>query len=164
LGDYLAMRIICPACEIWLVDLIIIEGEGSFWCLRCNDTASRRADIECKRSRATPRLVSNAFPFTPLSGVPTDKVPDPSGMFEASWASAFQNKRIDLFQWLKQLFGFDGSTHQPLVPAPRTNAVSDMNEGIRHSGPNGYSPNTADKETQYSSGLDEEVDWADDQG
>jgi len=42
--------------------------------------------------------------------------------------------------------------------------VSDMNEGIRHSGPNGYSPNTADKETQYSSGLDEEVDWADDQG
>ena len=30
------MKIICPACEIWLVNLTISDGEGSFWCLRCS--------------------------------------------------------------------------------------------------------------------------------
>jgi hypothetical protein len=36
------MKIICPACEIWLVDLIMTEGEGSFWCLRCCESDSRK--------------------------------------------------------------------------------------------------------------------------
>ena len=34
-----------------------------------------------------------------------------------------------------------------------------MNEGDVHSGPNGYSPNTAYAETQYGSRFDEEAEW-----
>ena len=34
-----------------------------------------------------------------------------------------------------------------------------MNEGDVHSGPDGYSPNTAYPETQYGSGFDEEAEW-----
>jgi len=34
-----------------------------------------------------------------------------------------------------------------------------MNEGDYHSGPYGYSPNTAYPETQYGSGFDEEAEW-----
>ena len=34
-----------------------------------------------------------------------------------------------------------------------------MNEGDIHSGPNGYSPNTAYTETQYGSRFDEEAEW-----
>ena len=34
-----------------------------------------------------------------------------------------------------------------------------MNEGDVHSGPYGYSPNTAYPETQYGSGFDEEAEW-----
>jgi hypothetical protein len=34
-----------------------------------------------------------------------------------------------------------------------------MNEGDLHSGPHGYSPNTAYPETQYGSDFDEEAEW-----
>ena len=34
-----------------------------------------------------------------------------------------------------------------------------MNEGDFHSGPGGYSPNTAYQETQYGSGFDQEAEW-----
>lgn len=34
-----------------------------------------------------------------------------------------------------------------------------MNEGDIHSGPHGYSPNTAYPETQYGSRFDEEAEW-----
>jgi hypothetical protein len=34
-----------------------------------------------------------------------------------------------------------------------------MNEGDVHSGPHGYSPNTAYPETQYGSDFDEEAQW-----
>ena len=34
-----------------------------------------------------------------------------------------------------------------------------MNEGDMHSGPHGYSPNTAYPETQYGSDFDEEAEW-----
>jgi len=34
-----------------------------------------------------------------------------------------------------------------------------MNEGDVHSGPDGYSPNTAYPETQYGSGFAEEAEW-----
>jgi predicted amidophosphoribosyltransferase len=34
-----------------------------------------------------------------------------------------------------------------------------MNEGDMHSGPYGYSPNTAYPETQYGSDFDEEAEW-----
>ena len=34
-----------------------------------------------------------------------------------------------------------------------------MTDGDVHSGPDGYSPNTAYPETQYGSGFDEEAEW-----
>lgn len=50
---------------------------------------------------------------------------------------------------------------------PRTTTTADsgdeidgMNEGDLHSGPHGYSPNTAYPQTQYGSGFDDEADWA----
>jgi hypothetical protein len=66
-----------------------------------------------------------------------------------------------MIQWIKRLFGFDGSTYQPPAPTPRSTVVSQMDEGEYHSGPYGYSPNTAYPETQYGSRFDEEADWAD---
>lgn len=39
-----------------------------------------------------------------------------------------------------------------------------MNEGDFHSGPEGYSPNTAYPETQYGSMFDEDADWNDEEG
>jgi len=34
-----------------------------------------------------------------------------------------------------------------------------MDQGDYHSGPEGYSPNTAYSETQYGSSFDEDADW-----
>ena len=34
-----------------------------------------------------------------------------------------------------------------------------MTDGDVHSGPDGYSPNTAYPETQYGNGFDEEAEW-----
>lgn len=45
---------------------------------------------------------------------------------------------------------------------PTTNsrvADSTMDQGDYHSGPEGYSPNTAYPETQYRSMFDEDADW-----
>ena len=47
------------------------------------------------------------------------------------------------------------------TPASRPNAV--MDEGDIHSGPHGYSPNTAYPETQYGSGFDEDAQWNEEQ-
>jgi hypothetical protein len=49
----------------------------------------------------------------------------------------------------------------PGAPAtPRaTSDPEQMDEGDMHSGPYGYSPNTAYSETQYGSMFDEEADW-----
>ena len=49
----------------------------------------------------------------------------------------------------------------PGAPAPpRTTSTSEqMDEGDLHSGPEGYSANTAYPETQYGSMFDEEADW-----
>ncbi len=41
--------------------------------------------------------------------------------------------------------------------------IDGMNEGDYHSGPGGYSPNTAYPETQYGSGFDEDADWHEEQ-
>ncbi len=35
------MRIICPVCEIWLVDVYMVGGEGNYWCLRCESSISK---------------------------------------------------------------------------------------------------------------------------
>ena len=37
--------------------------------------------------------------------------------------------------------------------------VEEMDQGDYHSGPEGYSPNTAYPETQYGSAFDEDADW-----
>lgn len=46
---------------------------------------------------------------------------------------------------------------QPLVV--RRVVDSPMDQGDYHSGPEGYSPNTAYPETQYGSMFDEDADW-----
>jgi hypothetical protein len=40
-----------------------------------------------------------------------------------------------------------------------TSDPAQMDEGDMHSGPYGYSPNTAYSETQYGSMFDEEAEW-----
>ena len=45
------------------------------------------------------------------------------------------------------------------APTRTTRAPEQMNEGDMHSGPEGYSANTAYPETQYGSGFDDEADW-----
>ena len=49
----------------------------------------------------------------------------------------------------------------PPVVQKRPESTGDiiMNEGDFHSGPYGYSPNTAYPETQYGSNFDEDADW-----
>lgn len=44
-------------------------------------------------------------------------------------------------------------------PASERGAPNAMNQGDHHSGPEGYSANTAYSETQYGSGFDDEADW-----
>ena len=61
-----------------------------------------------------------------------------------------------MFKCVKWLFGAQAGT-PPVSPSkPVTNT---MNEGDVHSGPHGYSPNTAYTETQYGSRFDEEAEW-----
>ena len=59
---------------------------------------------------------------------------------------------------LRQLLGLD-PIRQNRVTKQTVN--SPMDQGDYHSGPEGYSPNTAYPETQYGSRFDEEADWAD---
>ena len=49
-----------------------------------------------------------------------------------------------------------------LIPGATAGAVcgwDGMNQGDNHSGPAGYTPNTAYPETQYGSDFDEEAEW-----
>ena len=63
-----------------------------------------------------------------------------------------------MFEFLIRLFGNPtrsiADTIQTRKPQP-----SPMNEGDVHSGPHGYSANTAYTETQYGSRFDEESEW-----
>ena len=45
------------------------------------------------------------------------------------------------------------------TPPRATSDPAQMDEGDMHSGPEGYSANTAYSETQYGSMFDEEADW-----
>lgn len=48
----------------------------------------------------------------------------------------------------------------PHVIDPQKESRRDlMDEGDVHSGPHGYSPNTAYPDTQYGSGFDDEAEW-----
>ena len=73
-----------------------------------------------------------------------------------------------MFKWLKTLL-FGSSIARPdqqMAPRPAPQSrpvVSPMNEGDVHSGPHGYSPNTAYPETEYGSGFDEDAAWNEDE-
>ncbi len=55
-------------------------------------------------------------------------------------------------------------TETPSQTSPKRESTLDgMDEGDYHSGPEGYSPNTAYPETQYGSMFDEEADWNEDE-
>lgn len=56
-----------------------------------------------------------------------------------------------------------GANRHPDYSAGEQN-LETMNEGDFHSGPEGYSPNTAYPETQYGSSFDQEADWNDEEG
>jgi hypothetical protein len=60
-------------------------------------------------------------------------------------------------KWLKEIFN---PSIPPVVERrPQSRPDNTMNEGDFHSGPYGYSPNTAYPETQYGSSFDEDADW-----
>ena len=64
-----------------------------------------------------------------------------------------------MFDFLRRLFGSSTPPVQPMPKRPSLATDDTMNEGDFHSGPEGYSPNTAYPETQYGSMFDEEADW-----
>ncbi len=64
-----------------------------------------------------------------------------------------------MFSFFKRLFGISTTTPPQVVQHP---VNSPMDEGDIHSGPHGYSPNTAYPETQYGSRFDEEAEWNED--
>jgi hypothetical protein len=53
---------------------------------------------------------------------------------------------------------FGGAMRAVQSPTNTTTMTADE-EGNVHSGPHGYSPNTAYPETQYGSGFDPDADW-----
>jgi len=56
---------------------------------------------------------------------------------------------LGILNWLKRVLSYDPSVYRP--PAS-TKKDESMNQGDMHSGPDGYSPNTAYPETFYGSG------------
>lgn len=48
-GTIGAMKIICPVCELWLVEIQITEGQGGFYCARCLDLERRRSSGDVLR-------------------------------------------------------------------------------------------------------------------
>jgi hypothetical protein len=66
-----------------------------------------------------------------------------------------------MFKWLKKLFSPSVSNSLPTAPQDytRPRPQDPMDQGDYHSGPHGYSPNTAYTETQYGSNFDEDADW-----
>jgi hypothetical protein len=65
-----------------------------------------------------------------------------------------------MFDFLKRLFGISTATPPRVIQRP-VNSV--MDEGDVHSGPHGYSPNTAYTETEYGSAFDEDAQWNEDE-
>ena len=62
-----------------------------------------------------------------------------------------------MLNWLRELFMMRRSPNPPTTN--RRVVDSPMDQGDYHSGPEGYSPNTAYPETQYGSMFDEDADW-----
>jgi hypothetical protein len=57
----------------------------------------------------------------------------------------------------RRLIALEVKKQQELRQSP--GRVEEMDQGDYHSGPEGYSPNTAYPETQYGSAFDEDADW-----
>jgi hypothetical protein len=66
-----------------------------------------------------------------------------------------QGLDVGFLNWLKRVFSYDPSVYRP--PVTKT-TESSMNQGDMHSGPEGYTSNTAYPDTFYGSG------GSDDQG
>ena len=66
-----------------------------------------------------------------------------------------------MLKWLRELFSASPSGSTPPTPRDytRLRPQDPMDQGDYHSGPEGYSPNTAYPETQYGSMFDEDADW-----
>ena len=71
-----------------------------------------------------------------------------------------------MLNWIKRVLGIEPKlTRETYIPPkqnkpqPSSDPTPLMNEGDFHSGPEGYSPNTAYPETQYGSGFDEDAEW-----
>jgi hypothetical protein len=58
---------------------------------------------------------------------------------------------MGIFSWLKKILTYDPSVSKPPNQAS-TDSGSGMTEADLHSGPDGYSPNTAYPDTFYGSG------------
>jgi hypothetical protein len=52
-----------------------------------------------------------------------------------------------------------GGAARAVQPPTNSAGMTAEEEGNVHSGPHGYSPNTAYPETQYGSGFDPDADW-----
>jgi hypothetical protein len=61
--------------------------------------------------------------------------------------------------FLFAIFSAGSVTPPPVEPRTNSYPPEQMDEGDYHSGPYGYSPNTAYPETQYGSMFNEEADW-----
>ena len=64
----------------------------------------------------------------------------------------------NFIRWLLGLPRIEKSQSIKITPPVKT-LDSNMDQGDYHSGPYGYSPNTAYPETQYGSNFDEEAEW-----
>lgn len=64
-----------------------------------------------------------------------------------------------MFKFLAWLLSTNKAPEKRATQVFRQVEKSAMNEGDYHSGPNGYSPNTAYPETQYGSGFDDAEEW-----
>ena len=78
-----------------------------------------------------------------------------SGTYLGRGKEGNQELEVGFLNWLNRILSYDPSVYRP--PESKKKLES-MNQGDMHSGPEGYSPNTAYPDTFYGSG------GADDQG
>jgi hypothetical protein len=68
-----------------------------------------------------------------------------------NWLFGTSNEEV------RRLAAIEAKKQQELRQSP--GRVEEMDQGDYHSGPEGYSPNTAYPETQYGSMFDEDAEW-----
>lgn len=65
---------------------------------------------------------------------------------------------MGFFSWLSRVLNYDPSVYRPPAHPPK---APEMDQGDFHSGPEGYSPNTAYPDTFYGSGGNQDFDGHD---